>query len=90
MYGEQIPSCRLQPNKGKGSGFHLTHHFTHIFIDECGQAMEPEALVPLAGILGTAMKYRPGGQVILAGDPLQLGPVCHSNIAEKFGLGELP
>lgn len=78
-----INSGRLQTNRNKGGSFQPTH----IFIDECGQALEPEALVPLAGILGTAMKYRPGGQIILAGDPLQLGPVCHSNIAEKFGLG---
>jgi superfamily I DNA and/or RNA helicase len=70
--------------------FRRTAHFTHVFIDECGQALEPEALVPLAGILGTAMKNRPGGQVILAGDPFQLGPVCHSNLAEKLGLGEIP
>jgi helicase MOV-10 len=60
-----------------------------VFIDECGQALEPEALVPVAGILGKAMKHRPGGQVILAGDPMQLGPVCHSNIAKQFGLGML-
>lgn len=90
MYSEQVVSCRLQTNRNNGGNSHPTVHFTHIFIDECGQAKEPEALVPLAGILGTAMKYRPGGQVILAGDPLQLGSVCHSNIAEKFGLGELP
>ncbi|XP_021920403.1 putative helicase mov-10-B.2 isoform X4 [Zootermopsis nevadensis] len=61
--------------------------FTHVFIDECGQALEPGALVPLAGILGKASRDQAGGQVILAGDPLQLGPVCHSKKAEGFGLG---
>ncbi|PNF41191.1 hypothetical protein B7P43_G01458 [Cryptotermes secundus] len=80
-----ISSGRLL--KKRDGSFDPTVHFTHIFIDECGQAMEPETLVPLVGILGTAMKYQPGGQVILAGDPLQLGPVCHSNIAEKLCLG---
>jgi superfamily I DNA and/or RNA helicase len=89
MCSEQILSCRLQTNRDNGGSRHPTIHFTHIFIDECGQALEPEALVPLVGNLGTAMKYRPGGQVIFAGDPMQLGPVCHSNVAEKFGLGEL-
>jgi helicase MOV-10 len=89
MYDEQILSCRLLAKGNKGDNFHSTVHFTHVFIDECGQALEPEALVPVAGMVGTATKNRPGGQVILAGDPLQLGPVCHSNKAEKLGLGEL-
>jgi helicase MOV-10 len=80
-YSEEILSCRLEAS---------SNHFTHVFIDECGQALEPEALVPVAGILGKAKQNRPGGQIILAGDPLQLGPVCHSNISEKFGLGKLP
>jgi helicase MOV-10 len=87
MYSEQILSCRLQ---GEEDIHASTIHFTHIFIDECGQALEPEALVPLVRFLGKAMKNRPGGQIILAGDPQQLGPVCHSNRAEKFGLGKLP
>ena len=63
-------------------------HFTHVFIDECGQALEPEALIPVAGILGGATENRPGGQIILAGDPKQLGPVCDTQRAEKLGLGE--
>jgi helicase MOV-10 len=64
-------------------------HFTHVFIDECGQALEPAALVPIAGVLRKAMDDQLGGQVILAGDPMQLGPVCNSIEAENFGLGEL-
>jgi helicase MOV-10 len=64
-------------------------HFTHVFIDECGQAKEPEALIAVAGMLDKATKRQAGGQIILAGDPMQLGPVCHCRNAEKFGLGEL-
>jgi hypothetical protein len=30
-------------------------HFTHIYIDECEQALEPAALVPIAGVLRKAM-----------------------------------
>lgn len=63
-------------------------HFTHIFMDEVGQALEPEALIPIAG-LATNPAY-PGqfqNQVIMAGDPKQLGPILQSPIAAKFGLG---
>jgi superfamily I DNA and/or RNA helicase len=58
-------------------------HFTHVFIDECGQAF-----VPIAGVLRKAMDDQLGGQVILAGDPMQLGPICNSIEAKNFGLGE--
>ena len=56
-------------------------HFTHIFVDEAGQASEPECLVPITNILGNATN------VILSGDPCQLGPIIHSPIAVEFGLG---
>jgi helicase MOV-10 len=73
----------------KDDTFYQKTHFTHVFIDECGQALEPEAVVPVAGILGGAVENRAGGQIILAGDPMQLGPVCDTRRAEKLGLGEL-
>ncbi|KFO86227.1 Putative helicase MOV-10, partial [Buceros rhinoceros silvestris] len=63
--------------------------FSHVFIDECGQALEPETMVAIAGIL-TAMdeKTNPsGGQLVLAGDPQQLGPVLRSPLAIEHGLG---
>ncbi|XP_055057100.2 RNA helicase Mov10l1 isoform X4 [Misgurnus anguillicaudatus] len=56
-------------------------HFTHVFLDEAGQATEPETLIPL-GLLSEE-----GGQIVLAGDPKQLGPVIKSKIASAFGLG---
>ncbi|NXO03600.1 SDE3 helicase, partial [Rhinopomastus cyanomelas] len=64
-------------------------HFSHVFIDECGQAVEPESLVAIAGLL-SAMdeKTNPnGGQLVLAGDPKQLGPVLTSPLAIEHGLG---
>ncbi|XP_062451285.1 helicase MOV-10 [Rhea pennata] len=64
-------------------------HFTHVFIDECGHAAEPESVVAMAGIL-TAMDpdTNPGGgQLVLAGDPQQLGPVLRSPLATEHGLG---
>ncbi|CAH1782580.1 unnamed protein product, partial [Owenia fusiformis] len=56
-------------------------HFTHCFIDEAGQATEPEVLVAV-GLVAT----HPEGQIVLAGDPMQLGPVLRSNLAKTYGL----
>lgn len=62
-------------------------HFTHVFIDESGQAIEPEALIAVAGIL----TIDPGihcGHLVLAGDPQQLGPILRSPMAQEYGLGK--
>ncbi|XP_028814623.1 RNA helicase Mov10l1, partial [Denticeps clupeoides] len=56
-------------------------HFTHGFLDEAGQATEPESLIPLGLLSGNE------GQIVLAGDPRQLGPVIKSKVASAFGLG---
>ncbi|KAM8988162.1 LOW QUALITY PROTEIN: helicase MOV-10 [Ara ararauna] len=64
-------------------------YFSHVFIDECGQAVEPESVVAIAGLL-TAMDQDTnpnGGQLVLAGDPQQLGPVLTSPLATEHGLG---
>ncbi|KAG8142811.1 hypothetical protein E2320_006003 [Naja naja] len=55
-------------------------HFTHVFVDEAGQASEPESLIPL-GLISEVT-----GQIILSGDPKQLGPVIKSKIAMFYGL----
>ncbi|XP_054905535.1 putative helicase mov-10-B.1 [Poeciliopsis prolifica] len=57
-------------------------HFTHIFVDEAGHAVETECLVPLAGLLNTET-----GQLVLAGDPKQLGPILRSPFALKYRMG---
>lgn len=64
-------------------------HFTHIFIDEAGHAPEPEALISIAGIMEVNPALKTGGQVVIAGDPKQLGPVLRSPLAIKYGLGKL-
>eukprot|EP00112_Aurelia_sp_Birch-Aquarium-sp1_P002862 Seg1318.2 transcript_id=Seg1318.2/GoldUCD/mRNA.D3Y31 product="putative helicase MOV-10" protein_id=Seg1318.2/GoldUCD/D3Y31 len=56
-------------------------HFTHIFMDECGQAMEPETYIPLAGLFDA--RNKDGGLVVMAGDPKQLGPVVMSPVARQ-------
>ncbi|KAM3872351.1 putative helicase mov-10-B.1 [Diretmus argenteus] len=52
-------------------------HFTHVFVDEAGHAVETECLIPLAE----------SGQVVLAGDPKQLGPILRSPLVLKYGMG---
>ncbi|XP_012556830.2 uncharacterized protein LOC100201712 isoform X1 [Hydra vulgaris] len=57
-------------------------HFTHIFVDEAGQATEPECLVPVGFAAGCDES-----QIVLAGDPFQLGAVLRSDVANEYGLG---
>ncbi|XP_037540408.1 putative helicase mov-10-B.2 [Nematolebias whitei] len=57
-------------------------HFTHVFVDEAGHAVETECLVSFAGLLDAEC-----GQLVLAGDPKQLGPILRSPFALKYGMG---
>lgn len=57
-------------------------HFTHIIVDEAGQTSEPSVLIPLS-FLDPA-----SGQAVMAGDPMQLGPVVLSLLAAHYGLEE--
>jgi helicase MOV-10 len=84
MAGYKIIICTLIVS-GRLTGMGISH-FTHVFIDECGQALEPAVLVPIASVLRPVINDRLGGQIILAGDPMQLGPICNSIEAENFGL----
>ncbi|EUC55593.1 RNA helicase, putative, partial [Rhizoctonia solani AG-3 Rhs1AP] len=54
--------------------------FTHIFIDEAGQGSEPEVMIPILMMAG------PKTNIVLSGDPKQLGPVIRSPIARPLGL----
>ncbi|KAI0290989.1 P-loop containing nucleoside triphosphate hydrolase protein [Russula brevipes] len=55
-------------------------HFSHIVIDEAGQAEEPLAMIPITTFSNSYTN------VILAGDPNQLGPVIKSPVSAKAGL----
>lgn len=55
-------------------------HFTHIILDEAAQAMEPETMIPFSFAT-------PRTQIILAGDPHQLGPIIRSPAAIQKKLG---
>ena len=56
--------------------------FSHIVIDEAAQAEEPLALIPIATFSNEHTN------IILAGDPHQLGPVIKSSPASEAGLGK--
>lgn len=43
-------------------------HFTHILVDEAGEALEPETLIPI-------QLSNENTSIVLAGDHLQLGPI---------------
>ena len=57
-------------------------HFSHIFVDEAGQGSEPEAMVPIKTMADAKTN------VILSGDPKQLGPIIRSAVARELGLGK--
>lgn len=71
------------------AGLGLDNHFSHIIIDESGQADEPQALIPISGFAG--FKPKDGvrrAQIILAGDPNQLGPIICGRLSELMGLSK--
>ena len=67
-------AAKLKNNGVKRGSFDL------IVVDEAGQATEPEACAAVACLLGGT------GQLVLAGDHKQLGPVIHSTEAKDYGL----
>ncbi|KAI9027862.1 P-loop containing nucleoside triphosphate hydrolase protein, partial [Hyaloraphidium curvatum] len=66
-------------------------HWTHCLVDECGQATEPEILIPMSVVFrkapagGAARAGRPP-QLVLCGDHRQLGPRVVSDFAREKGL----
>jgi len=57
-------------------------HFSHIVTDEAAQAEEPLVMIP---IMTFSNAYT---NIILAGDPHQLGPMIKSPTATRSGLGK--
>ncbi|XP_070570215.1 3'-5' exoribonuclease HELZ2-like [Ptychodera flava] len=59
----------------------LEGHFTHIFVDEAGQALEVDVITPVT-LAGKTTK------VILAGDHKQMSPEVYSEYAKKHEFNE--
>ena len=55
-------------------------------VDEAGHATEPEVIGVAASLMDFKRPDSQVGQMILAGDPKQLGPVITSDLCQKFGL----
>jgi hypothetical protein len=58
----------------------LRGHFGYIFVDEAGQATEPEVMIGVKTMADSSTR------VILSGDHKQLGPIIRSDIARKLEL----
>lgn len=69
-------------------------HFDIFCVDEAGHATEPEVICTASTLMSffgeessDSESSSHVGQMILAGDPRQLGPVITSSLCKKFGLG---
>ena len=57
-------------------------HFSHIVINEAAQAEEPLVMIPIMTFSNACTN------IILSGDPYQLGPIIESLTAARSGLGK--
>ncbi|KDQ10524.1 hypothetical protein BOTBODRAFT_640203 [Botryobasidium botryosum FD-172 SS1] len=71
----------------------ISPHWTHLLIDEAGQASEPEALIPISVVIGPVRGESwenaadvPEPQLVLCGDFNQLGPNLKSEAARAAEL----
>lgn len=60
------------------------NHFSYIIIDEASQAIEPEMLIPLGITKHENERTDFQAQIVIAGDPHQLGPVVRSKWSEHL------
>ena len=77
---------------GDSDSYILRGHFDVRCVDEAGHATEPEIIA----VTATLMRYHKddgntnisSGQIILAGNPQQLGPVITSELCKKFQMDQ--
>lgn len=85
IYAYKVLVCTLITAGRMTQGEISSEHFSHVFIDEAGSTTETQTLVAIAGLCSSSGRIN--ANVTLAGDPKQLGPVIHSDMATKLGLG---
>ncbi|KAJ6648786.1 putative helicase mov-10-B.2 [Pseudolycoriella hygida] len=86
IYKYRIVVCTLTVAGRLAQGNISKDHFTHLFIDECESAAETYTLIPIVGICSSSNSIN--ANIILSGDPLQLGPIVRSNISKNMQLSE--
>lgn len=62
-------------------------HFDVLCVDEAGHATEPEVIAVASTVMdfyNQTNKKEMGGQLVLAGDPMQLGPIVTSELCKTF------
>jgi len=79
-YKVVVATCAIAAKVHNQKG--IEDHFDVAFIDKAGHAWEPECVAAVAGVL------RKDGQLVLAGDPKQLGPITRHSLATRHGLGQ--
>jgi len=62
-------------------------YFDALVVDEAGHATEPEIISVVATLMDVKRTDSRAGQIVLAGDPQQLGPVITSSLCKKLGMG---
>ncbi|TPX74435.1 hypothetical protein CcCBS67573_g04297 [Chytriomyces confervae] len=63
--------------------------WSHLFIDEAGQATEPESLIPISVVASEPLVSKKSVdtvQIVLSGDHMQLGPIVNDSNARELGL----
>lgn len=86
IYKYRIVVCTLTVAGRLAQGNISKTHFTHLFIDECESVTETYTLIPIVGVCSSFNSIN--ANVILSGDPQQLGPIVRSNISKDLQLSK--
>lgn len=86
IYKYRIVVCTITVAGRLAQGQINKNHFTHLFIDESESASETYTLVPIVGVCSSYNYIN--AQIVLIGDPEQLGPIKHSSVLKQLKLSK--